>query len=233
MRVRTGGSGPGAPGGTPGPASPSHAVPLRRAAPAALATGALGAVCGAVAKVGDGVPWLGPVADGAAVWLLAVALLVRSAPGTAQAVVRPVVFCAAMVLGYYAWTAHVLGYPVGTYPRRWLAVAFSAVPLAALVLRWTFTRRGVLPGLALALAAGWVLAGGHVRRLWLALDGVPWPAGSAGLPVAAFEVLVAGVLAAVLPAHHRTRVVAVLLTVPAAVCWVLWRVDDRLLSLVA
>ena len=136
--------------------------------------------------------------------MLAVALLGRAAPTVPGAAARSAVSSAAMSVAYYAWAALVLGFGWNRLLVAWLLLSATAVPAVAAEAQWATRRPGPLPGALVAGTAGIVLAGGAVL-------------GDAGAhPVQAVaDVAVAGVLAAVLPRHGRTRLWALALLAPA------------------
>jgi hypothetical protein len=155
------------------------------------------------------------VASYPAAWVLAVALLARSARSTRSAATGSAVFFAVMSVGYYGWAVGVLGFGLRAnlvLLAAWVALSLTAVPAFAAVVHEACTRRGLLPGALLAGAASLALAD---RTLWHLV--VP-PEGAALHPVqGVVAAVVALVVAGVLPRHHRTRVVALALLVPAAV----------------
>lgn len=174
-----------------------------------LVPAALGAATGVLAKVADGGPgWLADLGSYPAAWVLAVALLGWLASTTRLAAVGSAVFFAVMSLAYYGWAVVVLGFalrPVLVLLAVWLLLSATAVPLFAVGVRWATTHRGVLPGALLAGAAALAVAEGP-----LADDGVRPVQAVAG-------VLVALVVAGLLPRHGRTRAVSLVLLVPAVV----------------
>ena len=192
----------------------------RVSAPALLVCAGLGLVAGALAKAADesGLGWAADVGSYPAAWVLAVALLGRAAPTVRAAAARSAVFFAAMSLAYYAWAALVLGFGWNRLLVAWLVLSATAVPAVAAAVQWAARRPGLLPGVLLAGTAGIVLAGGAVL-------------GDAGAhPVQAVaDVAVAGVLAAVLPRHGRTRLWALVLLAPAT--WLAGRGLDVLAAL--
>lgn len=177
----------------------------------------LGLVAGVAAKVADasGVSWLADLGSYPAAWVLAVALVARTAPSTRSAATGSAVFFAVMSTGYYGWAVGVLGFGLRAnlvLLAAWGVLSVTAVPAFAAVVREACVRRGVLPGALLAGAASLALAD---RTSWLLVvrpEGVPLHPVQ-GVVAAVVALVVAGVL----PRHHRTRVVALALLVPAAV----------------
>lgn len=95
------------------------------------------------------------------------------------------------------------------------ALAVTAVPVIAFAVNWASRRRGILPGLVMGLAAAIPLADGPLRQLWLGYGRNVLPAGFQLHPIqAALDVVMAVVIAGVLPRDRRTRFYALLLTVP-------------------
>lgn len=192
----------------------------RVSAPVLLVCAGLGLGAGALAKAADesGLRWAADLGSYPAAWVLAVALLGRAAPTVRAAATRAAVFFAAMSLAYYGWAALVLGFGWNRLLVAWLLLSATAVPAVAAAAQWATRRPGPRPGALLAGTAGIVLAGGAVL-------------GDAGVhPVQAVaDVAVAGVLAAVLPRHGRTRLWAVVLLVPAT--WLAGRGLDVLAAL--
>jgi hypothetical protein len=167
--------------------------------------GLAGLVAGVAAKAADesGRRWAADLGSYPAAWVLAVALIGWVAPSPRAAAVRAGVFFAAMTVAYYAWAALVLdfGWDVRLLVA-WLVLSATAVPLTAAAVRWATRRAGWLPGAVLAMAAGTTLGGGAL-------------AGGGGHPVQVVaDLVVAVLLVAVLPRQARTRLWAVLLTVP-------------------
>ncbi|SOE01430.1 hypothetical protein [Blastococcus haudaquaticus] len=176
----------------------------------------LGLLAGVAAKAADesGWRWAADLGSYPAAWVLAVALIGRSAPTLPTAAGRAAAFFAAMTLAYYAWAAWALGFGWSRLLPVWLVLSATAVAFFAAVVHWAARHTGLLPGAVIALAAGTTLAGGAFPGLWSGLTGGPDP----GHPVqGVVDVLVALLLLAVLPATPRTRLWAVLLVVPAAV----------------
>ena len=192
----------------------------RVSAPVLLVCAGLGLVAGALAKAADesGLRWAADLGSYPAAWVLAVALLGWAAPTVWAAATRAAVFFAAMSLAYYAWAALVLGFGWNRLLVAWLLLSATAVPAVSAAAQWATRRPGPRPGVLLAGTAGIVLAGGAVL-------------GDAGAhPVQAVaDVAVAGVLAAVLPRHGRTRLWALVLLVPAT--WLAGRGLDVLAAL--
>ena len=175
----------------------------------------LGVAAGIAAKPADesGIGWAGDLGTYPAVWVLAVALIGRSAPAAISAATRAAVFCGAMTVAYYAWAAVVLRFGWSPQLVPWLLLSSTAVAGAAVAAREGTRRPGALPGALMAMAAGIALAGGSLQRLGQVLAG-DLPA-IAGRPVqAAVDVLVAVLLAVALPRHRATRGWALVLTVP-------------------
>ena len=191
-----------------------------RAARRGSRTGALaglGLLAGVAAKAADasGVAWLADLGSYPAAWVLAVALVARSAPSTGRAAVGSAVLFAVMSVGYYGFAVGVLGFGLRVtlvLLGAWVALSVTAVPAFAAVVRESCVRRGVLPGVLLAGAASLALADRTLWQLVVRPEGVPLH------PVqGVVSAVVALVVAGVLPRHHPTRVVALALLVPAAV----------------
>jgi hypothetical protein len=180
-----------------------------------------GALCGVAAKAADtaATDWVNDLADFPAAYLLALALLARTAPSAVTSAVRAAAFFTTLCLAYYSWSSIVLGFGGGRFLFAWTAVALTVVPLLAAVLQWASRRddagAGLVTGLVMGLAAAAPLADGAPRRLWSlyisdALDsGVPLH-----LPQAVLDVTVAAIVAGLLPRHRRTRLVALALVLP-------------------
>ncbi|WP_448613941.1 DUF6518 family protein [Modestobacter sp. URMC 112] len=204
-------------------------TPLREGA-LVVGLALLGAVAGAAAKAADesGTGWLAQLGSDPAAWVLAVALIGRSAPGWPAAGTRSAAFFAAMTVAYYSWAAVVLGF--GWSSRLlagWLLLSATAVPLVGVGVHEATRRSGAVPGALLALAAGIALAGGAVVRQWVAWTGLL--PGAAARPVqAAVDVGVALVLVLLLPRRPATRLWAPALVLPMA--WLAARLLDVLRS---
>jgi len=176
--------------------SRARALPLAAAA---------GVVAGIAAKAADesGRQWAADLGSYPAAWVLAVAVIGWAAPALPAAAVRAGVLFTAMTVAYYAWAALVLdfGWDVRLLVA-WLVLSATAVPLTAAAVSRATRRAGWLPGAVLAMAAGTTLGAGAL-------------ADAGDHPVqAAADVVVAVLLVAVLPRHARTRLWAVVLTVP-------------------
>jgi GAF domain-containing protein len=152
--------------------------------------------------------------------VLAVALLARAARSVRVAAATSAVFFTVMSVAYYGWAVGVLGFGLRAnlvLLAAWTVLSLTAVPLFAVVVHLATRRRGVLPGTVLAGAAAVALADRTLWQLWLAASG-GLPPGTPLHPVQAVAgVVVALVVAGVLPRHGRTRAVALVLLVPAAV----------------
>jgi hypothetical protein len=184
---------------------------------------ALGVLAGIAAKAADesGLPWAAALGSFPAVWVLTVALLGRFAPTWIAAALRSATFFAAMSVAYYAWAAEILDF--GWNDRvltAWLVLSATAVPGTAVAVWWASRRAGVLSGALLGGAAAIVLAGGVVEwQYWIWTGVQPW---LVSRPVQfVVDVGTALVLLLVLPRHPRTRLWAVVLTVP--ITWLLWQ----------
>ena len=199
--------------------------PIVRRPVAAPVLAALGVVAGIAAKAADesGWGWARDLGSFPAAWVLAVALIGRLAPSWRAAVVRSAVFFAAMSIAYYAWAAEVLHFG---WNRRllgeWLVLSLTAVPATALAAWWASRRSGGIPGALLALLAAIAIGGGVVRQQWGIWTGAQ-PYLMAQPVQAVVDIVVALVLVLVLPLHWRTRLWAVVLTVPAV--WLMWTFD--------
>jgi hypothetical protein len=190
------------------------AAPARHATTAALLALA-GAVAGIAAKAADESSWSWAADLGTypAAWVLAVALIGRQAPGPLAAAVRAAAFFAVMSAAYYAWAALVLGFGWSRLLGAWLLVSVTAVPLVAVAVQWATRRPGVLAGAVLAAAAGLVLGGEGVLRLWHWLTD-SWQA--LHLVQGVVDVVVALTLTLAFPRQRSTRIWAVVLAVPMA-----------------
>ena len=175
-----------------------------------LLLGGAGLLAGAAAKAGDesGWRWAADLGSYPAAWVLVVALIGWAAPSVRAAAVRAGAFFAAMTVAYYGWAAVVLGF--GWDLRllvAWLVLSATAVPLVAVAAWWSTRRTGLLPAALLALAAGITLGGGVLG------GGAVGDAGDHPVQAVA-DVAVALVLTVVLPRDARTRLLAVLATLP-------------------
>ena len=192
----------------------------------------LGAVAGMAAEAADESSWSWAAELGTqpAAWVLAVAVLARTAPSVPAAALRAAAFFAAMTVAYYAWAALVLGFPTTWLLPAWLVLSVTAVAVTAACVRWAVVRTGPLPGLLLAGVAGVALAGGSVQRLYFAWsEEFPWQFVH---PVqVGAELLTAAVVVAVLPLHRSTRLWAAALLLPAA--WAAGQVVDLLYRVLA
>ncbi|MDT0276742.1 hypothetical protein [Blastococcus goldschmidtiae] len=179
----------------------------------------LGVLAGVAAKVADesGWRWAADLGSYPAAWVLAVALIARSAPSVATAAIRSAVFFAAMTVAYYTWAAAVLGFGWNSLLPVWLVLSGTAVAVFAAAVRWADRRTGLGPGAVIAGAAGLPIAGGEFADLWHAAVGTPAGSGRLDPVQAAVDAVVAVVLVVVLPCSSRTRLWAVAFLVPATV----------------
>lgn len=175
-----------------------------------------------VAATGHGVAigWVQDLVNYPGLYLFALAVIAVSAPTAAEAGLRSATFFTALCLAYYGWMTFALGFAgVGRYFYAWTALAVTAVPVIAVTVSWASRRRGILPGLVMGLAAAIPLADGPLRQLWLGYGRNVLPAGFQLHPVqAALDVVMAVVIAGVMPRDRHTRLYALLLAVP--MCWV-------------
>ena len=185
-------------------------VPGRRSIRAALAViTAGGALSGAVAKAADesAIAGLADLGTSPAVWVLALALVSRFTMTRTDAAIYAAIFFAAMCIGYYAWTAMVLGYPrSGPLFAGWVAIALTVVPVGAAIIHWSCERSGVLPAAVLAGAGGIALGDQRVIQLWYAaIDQLP-----SDFPLRPVQALIAITTALIItlgiPRHAATRV---------------------------
>jgi hypothetical protein len=125
--------------------------------------------------------------------------------------VRSAVFFAAMSVAYYAWAAEVLDVGWNVHLRTaWLFLSVTAVPATALAVWWATQRADVLPGA--------LLGGAVIRQVEIWTGAQPY---LVRRPVqAAVDIVVALVLVLGLPRHGRTRLWALVLTVPLT--WGRW-----------
>jgi hypothetical protein len=198
--------------------------PRQREALLVAALAALGVVAGVAAEVFDrSVGWGAAQGSFIATSVLAVALLGRWAPHGSAAVLRSVVFYAAMSIAVCVSAAELID--VGWNLRKLAAGLFlsaTVVPALALALWWATRRAGVLPGAMVAVPTALVLAGGAVWWQIEVMTGMqPY---LVDRPVqAAFEAGTALVLLLALPRHVSTRLWAVVFAVPFT--WALWASD--------
>jgi hypothetical protein len=175
-----------------------------------------GALAGIVAKAADesGIAWAADLGSDPPMWVLAVALIGRSAPTLPTAAARAATFFAAMTLAYYGWAVWVLGF--GYEPdliAAWLALSATAVAAVAAVSWWATRRPGVVAGALVGLIAGTALVGGALRLLFLWWDGSAVASALQPVQVAA-ELVAVLVITLVLPLHRSTRLWALAFTLP-------------------
>jgi hypothetical protein len=175
-----------------------------------------GVLAGVAAKAADesGWRWAADLGSYPAAWVLAVALIGRSAPSAATAAFRAAAFFASMTMAYYGYAALVLGFGWNRLLPVWLVLSATAVAVTAGVAREATRRPGALPGAAVALAAGIVLAGGEFLPLWYRLTGTGGGAPLVHPVQGVVDVVVAVVLVLVLPRHRSTRGWGLLLLAP-------------------
>ncbi|RBY89418.1 DUF6518 family protein [Blastococcus sp. TF02A-30] len=181
-----------------------------------VAVGA-GLLAGVAAKAADesGWRWAADLGSYPAAWVLAVALIGRFAPAPLVAAARAAAFFAAMTLAYYAWAAWVLGFGWNRLLPIWLVLSATAVAATAAVASWATGRAGLLPGAAVALAGGIVLAGGEFLPLWYRLTGTGDGAPLVHPVQGVVDAVVALVLVVALPRHRSTRGWGLLLLAPS------------------
>ncbi|WP_370894632.1 DUF6518 family protein [Janibacter sp. GXQ6167] len=139
--------------------------------PMAWAVGGL--VVGLVTKWADesGIDWLGDLGTGLGVWIVATVLIGRVARGWRSAAVAAVGFFAAMLIGYYAYTVVILGYPVDRPTvAGWLVLALLACPLLAAIVAWARQRPGIA-AVVHGLAAAGVMSVGYFAIGWQEIVG--------------------------------------------------------------
>jgi len=198
--------------------------PRQREALVVGALAALGVVAGVAAEAFHrSVGWGAAQGSFTAASVLAVALVGRLAPRGSAAVLRSVVFYAAMSIAVCVSAAEL--FDVGWNFRQlaaWLFLSATVVPALALALWWATQRAGLLPGALVAVPTAFVLAGGAV---WWQIEVMTGRQPHlVDRPVqAAFEAVTALVLLLALPRHASTRVWAVVLAVPFT--WGLWASD--------
>lgn len=179
------------------------------------ASAGVGVACGVAAKLADGsaLRWLSDAANYPAAYVLALALVARFSPTAPLAALRASAFFTSLCLAYYGWSQYVLGFLEARYLLAWSALAVTLVPAVAAVMWWASRRSGVVAGLITAAIAAVPLAEGPLRQLWIVhVQHVELPLLH---PVqAALAVVVATVVAGLLPRRTRTRVVAVAFTLP-------------------
>lgn len=181
-----------------------HTDQARLARVGALA--AAGVLAGIGAKVADesAIGWLADAGTYPALWVLAFAVVARSAPDAGDAAATAAAFFAAMVAGYYGWAGLVLGFPQGSEPWYWLGIAIVAVPIGALVTWWALRSSAIVAAVVVGAVASLAVVNGASLRAARALTG--------DLPVTlvrpvqvVIEVVVTVVVLAVLPLQRRIR----------------------------
>ena len=162
--------------------------------------------------------WAANLGNYPAAWVLILALIGRLSQGFVQAALRSSVFFVSMCLAYYAWARYVMEFPVDRDFYLWTALAVSAVPVIATIVRWASFRQGVFAGLTLASVGALAVADGLAWQLWWA-----WVLNEApdDFPLQPFQgllsIAVALVVAGGLPRHTSTRRYALVLLLPVAV----------------
>lgn len=166
-----------------------------------------GAFAGVAAKAADASAcrWAEDLGHYPAAWLLALAAMARLSPTAASAAARSAVFFAVMTAAYYGWADLVQGAGPGVWglALAWWALSATAVPAYAVLVRAAAVdaRAAPVAGAALALAGGLALAEGRTPDRPVQLVA---------------SVVVALVIAGVLPAQPRTRAWALVLLAPGA-----------------
>ena len=177
-----------------------------------------GAMAGVLAKLADELgSWWADAATYPAVWVVPLALAVRTARGPGQAALHAAAFFIPMTLAYYAWAQFVLGFGYTRYAAVWLVFSIVAVPLLAAGVRWARDGADLLAGVATSLLAALALAGGSVLRVWLWAQG-SLPAESARPVQAVLDLAIAAAVAWWVPRTARARGWAVIAVVP--ITWV-------------
>jgi hypothetical protein len=195
-------------------AAPPHTTRHGRVLTAAVLTGAL---AGVAAKAADesGWAWAADLGSYPAAWVLVVAVIGRFAPSALSAAVRAAAFFASMTSAYYAWAAVVLDFGWSRLLPVWLVLSATAVAVTSAAAWWATRRPGLLPGAAVALSAGLVLAGGEFLPLWRAVTGTAADGETVLHPVqGVVDAAVAGLLVVVLPRHCSVRLWGLLLLAP-------------------
>ena len=178
-----------------------------------------GLLAGVLAKLGDQTTWRWATDLGTypSAWIFALVAIAVVAASALRAGILGGTFSVAAIASYYAWSAIVLGFPVGLFPLLWMSVALVMAPAFAAAI-WLADERGGTPSVvAAAGVAGIMLADGPIQQFWNELtigltDGFPFHPVQAALGLV-FAVATIGMLVD----SSRGRVATAALTVPLAV----------------
>ena len=184
----------------------------------AIAT-STGLMAGVLAKLGDQTTWRWATDLGTypSAWIFAMVVIAVVAASTLRAGILGGVFSVAAITSYYAWSAIVLGFPVGLFPLLWMSVAFVIAPAFAATVWLAGERGGTSSVVAAAGVSSLMLADGPLQQFWNELtiglpDGFPFHPAQA-----AFGVVFAVASIGMLVDSSRGRLVAAALTIPFAV----------------
>lgn len=179
-----------------------------------------GLLAGFLAKWADEsqIAWLADLGTFGALWLLIVVLIGWRTPNTTAAAVQGALFFLGLSLGYYAYSTFVLGFPGGELVVRWAALSLTAVPAMAAAVWWATRHSGLIPAGILAVVGALALYDGNTLPFWyIVTDGATTP-GFPYRPVQAFvEIATALTATVVVPRNGRTRLMALLLLLPARI----------------
>lgn len=124
-----------------------------------------GAIAGAIAKAGDQTTWRWATDLGTypSAWIFAIVVMAALASSAVRAGILGAGFSVAAITSYYAWSAIVLGFPVGRYPLLWMGVALIIAPTLTAAIRLAQERGGMSSVIAAAGVAGLMLADGPIQ----------------------------------------------------------------------
>jgi len=190
----------------------------------AIAAALSGALAGVVAKWADGsgIGWAAGLGTYPAVWILIAVVVGRTSPAWIAATTRAAAFFASMVTGYYLYSWAVLGFGGGRYTLPWLVASVTLAPPVALIGHAASHGQAPAVGIGLAGIAATVLVTGSVGQILAAAQGLLPPGAPIRFVQGIADAAVAGVVVGIVPAHRRTRLWALGMTLPAV--WLLSKV---------
>ncbi|MEJ5913699.1 DUF6518 family protein [Pseudokineococcus sp. 1T1Z-3] len=203
------------------PATPVATSPpgRRRQALVLAAMAAAGLLAGVGAKRVDVIvvpDWVDDLGNYPTVFLLAVVLIVVTAPSPAAAALRAAVAFAAMCLAYYVTSAVTAGFLNREAALTWTVTCVTLVPAGAAMLRWATRRRGLLAGTGYASVAALLTTDGVLHQMLWSLTWADGPEADLWFRPVLALVQVTGLvlLLLVLPPGRRSRLWALALFVP-------------------
>ena len=178
-----------------------------------------GLLAGVLAKLGDQSTWRWATDLGTypSAWIFAIVVIAVVASSALRAGILAGVFSVAAITSYYAWSAIVLGFPVGLFPLLWMIVALVIAPPFAATVWLAGERDGTPSVVAAAGVSSLMLSDGPIQQFWNELtiglpDSFPFHPAQA-----CFGVVFAVATIGMLVDSSKARLAAATLTIPFAI----------------